>query len=172
MGTDCAPGGFTRQETLTLTGCTSSRLAYLEKVGLIIPHRIGNNKRPLVLFTWEQLLEIRAIKNLRKDVSLQTVRNIISFLDESGFDSTLKDKMMVVIDEEVFWVQPDLSDIGQRLPKAVKVAAKRNKGIGQYILVTIPPFSAILGEIWHAARESSAVVDFESFKGRAKAEPA
>jgi DNA-binding transcriptional MerR regulator len=163
--------GFTRQETMHLAGCTSSRLAYLEKVGLIIPYRFGNNARPIVIFSWEQLLEIRAIKNLRKDVSLQTVRKIIKFLDDSGYDNSLRDKQLVVIGEEVFWVKQDWSDFGDRLPATVKVADKSNKQVGQYVLLLIPPLTDIVNEIWEAANKSK-VIDLKSFEQRAKALPA
>ncbi|BBD58011.1 hypothetical protein NIES2109_07800 [Nostoc sp. HK-01] len=163
--------GFTRQETIHLAGCTSSRLAYLEKVGLVIPYRFGSNARPTVIFSWEQLLEIRAIKNLRKNVSLQTVRKIIKFLDDSGYDNGLRDKQLVVIGEEVFWVQQDWSDFGENLPTAMKVADKSNKQVGQYVLLVIPSLTEIVNEIWEAARHSK-VIDFKSFEQRAKVLPA
>ena len=164
--------GFTRQETIHLAGCTSSRLAYLEKVGLVIPYRFGNNGRPTVVFSWEQLLEIRAIKNLRKeDVSLQTVRKIIKFLDESGYDNSLRDKQLVVVGDEVFWIKQDWSDFGDNIPTTVKVAGKNNKEVGQYVLLVIPPLTDIVSDIWEAARKSE-VVDFNSFEQRAKAFPA
>ena len=164
--------GFTRQETIHLAGCTSSRLAYLEKVGLVIPYRFGNNGRPTVVFSWEQLLEIRAIKNLRKeDVSLQTVRRIIKFLDDSGYDNSLRDKQLVVVGDEVFWIKQDWSDFGENMPTTVKVAGKNNKEVGQYVLLVIPPLTDIVSDIWEAAKRSE-VVDFKSFEQRAKAIPA
>ncbi|AVH65714.1 hypothetical protein CDG77_26380 [Nostoc sp. 'Peltigera membranacea cyanobiont' 213] len=163
--------GFTRQETMHLAGCTSSRLAYLEKVGLVIPYRFGINARPTVVFSWEQLLEIRAIRNLRKNISLQTVRKIIKFLDDSGYDNGLRDKQLIVIGDEVFWVKQDWSDFGENLPTTVKVADKSNKQVGQYVLLVIPSLIDIVNEIWEAARQSK-VIDFKSFEQRAKVLPA
>lgn len=162
--------GFTRRETLALTGDTSNRLQYLERVDLVIPHRIGNSRRPTVIYTWEQILEIRAIKNLRQTTSLQTVRKIIKFLDESGFDDSLRDKQLVVIDEEVFWVRSDWKDFSDKIPSALKVAGNKSAGVGQYVLLVIPALSAIVNDIWTAAAESQAI-DFESFQERAKAKP-
>lgn len=165
--------GFTRKETMQLTGCTSSRLAYLEKVGLIIPYRYGTNSgRPTVVFSWEQLLEIRAIRNLRhEDVSLQTVRKIIEFLDQSGYDNSLRNKQLVIVGDEVFWIELDWSDFGTNMPTALKVGSKKNRGIGQYVLLVIPPLLDIVKDIWEAAQNSK-VIDFPSFKERAKAVPA
>ena len=161
--------GFTRTETLALTETTSNRLQYLEKAGLIIPHRIGKSRKPTVLYTWEQVLEIRAIKHLRQEISLQTVRRIVNFLSESGFDDSLRNKQLVVIDDEVFWIQLDWQDFPQKRPSAVKVAGSQGKGVGQYTLLVIPALTEIVNEVWKAAKESE-TVDFESFKQRAKAQ--
>lgn len=130
--------GFTRREVLALTETTSNRLQYLERAELIMPKREGAISRPTVLYSWEQLLEIRAIKNLRQEVSLQTVKKIIQFLDSSGFDDTLRDKQIVVVDEDVFWVRTDWKDFSDHLPPVLKVAGKNNRGVGQYILIVIP----------------------------------
>ena len=43
--------GFIRTETLALTETTSNRLQYLEKTGLIIPQRIGESRKPTVVYT-------------------------------------------------------------------------------------------------------------------------
>lgn len=163
--------GFTRQEVIRLTGCNSNRLSYLEKVDLVTPTRIGVGKKPIVLYTWEQLLEIRAIRDLRKEISLQTVRSIVDFLNHSGVDDTLRDKQLVVVEDEVFWVKLDFSDIGQISAAVQRVASKKKKGIGQYVLLVIPPLANIVAEIWETAQQSN-VIDFESFKARAKAQPA
>lgn len=162
--------GFTRQETLKITGCTSSRLSYLEKVGLVIPQRVGSNKRPTVLYTWEQLLEIRAIRSLRKEsVSLQAVRMIVKTLNECGFDDSLRDKLLVIVGDEVLWVNPDWSDF--KAPAALTVASKSGKGVGQIVFLVVQPFAEIVKELWDRAK-SSKVIDFESFQQRAKAKPA
>lgn len=161
--------GFTRQEVIKLTGCNANRLSYLEKVGLIAPTRFGSKKKPTVFYTWEQLLEVRAIRDLRKEVSLQTIRSIIAFLNQNGIDDSLRDKQLVVIDDEVFWV--DVSEAGKIGDFVVKVASKNKKHIGQFMFWTIPPLAGIVEEIWETAQQST-VIDFESFKARAKAQPA
>ncbi|HEY9888042.1 MAG TPA: hypothetical protein V6D02_06550, partial [Candidatus Obscuribacterales bacterium] len=84
--------GFTRQETLALTQTTSSRLAYLDRTQVVVPEKYGNPKKPTVIYSWEQVLEIRAIASLRKQISLQMVRKLVNFLDEHGLDPTLHDK--------------------------------------------------------------------------------
>ncbi|MBD1840907.1 MerR family transcriptional regulator [Coleofasciculus sp. FACHB-501] len=159
--------GFTRPETLALTETTSNRLQYLEMKELVIPQRIGKSRKPTVIYTWEQILEIRAIKHLRQEISLQAVRKIVEFLNESGFDDSLRDKQLVVIDDEVFWIQQDWQDFPEKMPSAVKVAGRSGKGVGQYVLLVIPTLMEIVNEVWEAARKSE-VIEFDSFKQRAK----
>jgi len=156
--------GFTRKEVIDLAGTTSNRLQYLERANLITPRRLEKTGRATVLYTWEQLLEIRAIKNLRQTISLQTVRKIIEFLDKSGFDDNLRDKQLICVDEDIYWVKRNWED----MPKILRVTAKRGKDVGQYILLVIPALIDIVDEVWEAA-EKSKVMDIASFKQRAKA---
>jgi DNA-binding transcriptional MerR regulator len=160
--------GFTRRETLDLTETTSNRLQYLERVGLIVPQRIGSSSKPTVIYTWEQILEIRAIKNLRQEISLQTVRKIVDILNKYGFDESLRDKQLIAINDDVFWIRQDWTDFSEQMPKALKVASKKGKNIGQYTLTVIPTLGDIVDEVWSAAKKSK-VVDMRSFEQRAKA---
>lgn len=158
--------GFTRQETLALTTTTSSRLAYLDRTGVIVPEKYGNSKKPTVIYSWEQVLEVRAINELRQKVSLQTVRKIVEFLDNTGFDTNLRNKHLVVVNDEVFWVMADWSD----MPRVMKVADKKSKGLGQFVLIVLPPIADIINAVWETAKKSK-IIDLESFKRRAKADP-
>lgn len=159
--------GFTRQETLALTQTTSSRLAYLDRTGIIVPQKYGNPKKPTVIYSWEQVLEVRTIAHLRKQISLQMVRQLVIYLDQHGLDTTLHDKHLVTTANEVFWVSPDWSD----MPQIMKVADREGDGLGQLVLLVLPPLNTVIQEIWQAA-ETSNVVDFDSFKQRAKTIPA
>ena len=158
--------GFTRQETIALTHTTSSRLAYLDRTRVIVPQKYGNPKKPTVIYTWEQVMEIRAISNLRQKISLQMVRKIVQFLDTQDLNASLHDKHLVATDDEVFLVQQDWSD----MPHIMKVADRQNQGVGQLVLLVLPPLSNLIQDIWDAAKTST-VINFESFKQRAKARP-
>lgn len=166
---------FTRTETRELAGATSNQLQYLERSELIKPSRITEGrKKPLVFYTWEQILEIRAVRNLREqNVSLQTVRKIIKFLDDSKIDNTLRDKLLVAVDDNVFWVNQDWSDFGMQMTKisAMYVASKKQANIGQFTLIVIPALQDIVKQVWEIA-ERSQIVDLKEFKKRAKAKPA
>lgn len=148
---------FTRQEALILTKTTTARLAYLARTGIVVPQRADQVH---LVYTWEQILEIRAINHLRRKLSLQTIRKIVEFLGKSGFDTSLKDKHLVVINDDVGWVMPDWSD----MPRVMKVAGKN---VGQFVLVAIPPLNNLIDDIWQTARNSN-VIDFEHFRRRAQ----
>lgn len=157
---------FTRQETIALTKTTSSRLAYLDRVGIVEPEKYGNTKKPTVIYSWAQVLEIRAINNLREKVSLQTIKDMIQYLDKTGFEPSLRDKRLVAINGEILWVMPDWSD----MPRVMTVASKKSKGLGQFVLVVLPAIEDLIKAVWETAQKSD-VIDFESFKRRAKDKP-
>jgi hypothetical protein len=55
----------------------------------------------------------------------------------------------------------------QRLVICYSATLSSLKDVGQYILLVIPTLSEIVNEIWQAAA-TSPIVDFASFKQRAK----
>lgn len=159
-------GLITRKEAMELTGATSNQLQYFERVNLIKPTRIlkERRKRPDVYYSWTQLLEIKAICKLRQETSLQTIRKILDFLEEYQINKSLRDKQIVVIDGEAFWVKLDWSDFGRQI-SALKVADKHNKGVGQYTLIVVPAFKDLEQEIWETAKQSK-TIDIKSFTKR------
>lgn len=162
---------FSRREAMELAGATSNQLQYLERSGLIIPMRIlrEGKKKPEVYYSWEQLLEIRAIRNLRKQTSLQVIRRVIEFFDKCQFDKNLRDKQIVVVDDEVFWIERNWSDFGKQI-SVLKVADHHRKGIGQYTLIVIPALRDVIEEVWDVAEEST-IIEIKDFHRRAKDEP-
>lgn len=161
---------FTRRETIELTGATSNQLQYLERSELIKPTREWNGKKkPDVYYNWQQVLEIRAIRNLRETTSLQVIRKVLDFFEEYQIDKSLRDKQIIAINEEVFWVNHDWSNLKEQVP-ILKVGDKRGKGIGQYMLLVVPAFEDIVNEIWDTAKNSK-VIDIEKFKRKAKNKP-
>jgi DNA-binding transcriptional MerR regulator len=158
--------GFTRQEAIALAKTTSSRLAYLDRINVVVPKKYGNTKKPTVIYSWNQILELRAISDLREQVSLQVIRQMLQFFESHGYAPELRDKHLVALNSEIHWIMPDWSD----MPKMMQVASKKNKGLGQLVLVVLPPRGNLIMAVWEAAKKSN-VIDFESFKQRAKEIP-
>ncbi|NEQ45440.1 MAG: MerR family transcriptional regulator [Leptolyngbya sp. SIOISBB] len=151
---------FTRRETVILTRTSLTRLAYLARTGVIVPMTNDEDAVRQVYYTWEQILELRAIRLLRRQVSLQMIRKILAFLEGTGCGA-LHDKHLVIKDGEVHWVQPQAN----MEPQVVQVAAKANCHVGQLNLMTLPSLMNLADEIWETARSSN-VIDFESFRQR------
>jgi DNA-binding transcriptional MerR regulator len=156
---------FTRKEVMESTECTSNQLQSYERANLIVPKRVERAGRPTVLYTKRQLLQVKAIKNLREQMSLQTIKKIVDFLDAHNINSSLYDKQIIAIDDEVFWVDLDWTDFAERVPKALKIISRRRKEVGQYTLIVTPPLANIVNEILKSAKKSK-IIDFESFKAR------
>ena len=156
--------GFTRQEAMQLTNCTSSRIAYLEKIGLITPFRYGTiGGKPTVIFSYRQLLGIQAVRELRlEDVPLATVKTLVSFLENTNQVDISKDKLLVAVNEDVFLVQKDWSDFANKMPKSLKKASKENKNISWYTLIVIS-IGDLIDEIFNTAKNSKKI-DFRDFQ--------
>ncbi|BBD59002.1 hypothetical protein NIES2109_17810 [Nostoc sp. HK-01] len=155
---------------MELTGATSNQLQYLERSGLIEPVREWNGKKkPDVYYNWSQILEVRAIRNLRETTSLQVIRKILDYFEEYQIDKSLRDKQIVALNDEVFWIDYNWSNFTERI-SALKIADRQGKGVGQYTLLVVPALQDIVNEIWEVAQNSK-VIDIEYFKRRAKAQP-
>lgn len=159
--------GFTRQETIALTETNSNQLSYLDRTGLIIPQKYGNSKKPTIIYSWEQIIKIRAINNYsdKKQIRLQTANKIIEFFNKDEFDY-YKDRRLVIINDKGYYIDKNFSN----MPTAMKLADEENENLGSFVIIVIPKLSTIVKGIWNAAKNSE-VIDFESFKYRAGAKP-
>jgi DNA-binding transcriptional MerR regulator len=139
---------WTRLEVSKLAGITPSQLDYLTKIGLITPKRIGN-KRPVVLYSWVQLVVIRVYAKLREEYSLQTLRNAIEYLNEHP-EKLLINKRLVAYANEILWIDDTEIDFY----KAVAVDGK-NKGR----MIATFTLQNLIDELVKVGKDN--IVDFE-----------
>lgn len=151
--------GFTRRSTALLTRSSLSRLAYLERIGLIVPHRSGQTNRPLVLYSWEQVLEIRAMNQLRRQLSFQRIRKIIRFLDDHGFDPSLRNKQLVVLNDTITWVK----SLQTSRPQVIQITDKSNRCTGQ-LLLSLFPLATADSSLPSSAITNPKVIDIRQFQ--------
>lgn len=153
--------GFSRNEVIDLTGLKLHKISYLDRAGLISPKRtsLPGQKRTFLSYSWLQLLELKAVAKLREGVSLQSLRKVVDFLESNCEDSLLSNKNLILLGGDVFWVNPDFSD----LPGIMMSLSKNPGQLAHSDLMLIPNMKQ---ELFKAA-ETSNVVDFESFKERA-----
>lgn len=62
-----------------MTGSTSSRLSYLDKMGLVCPQKIGQapGKKPAVFYTDKQIEQIRLIDKASQFFHAEGIRTLI-----------------------------------------------------------------------------------------------
>jgi hypothetical protein len=154
--------GFVRQEVMILGNVTSSRLAYLDRSKIIIPNKYGSSKKPTVIYTWDQLLQVRAIAHLKQKISLPLTQQVVTALKALNFDSDWWDKHLLIAGEEVYVSKSDWSNMPEIMRE---IASKNNRDI---VAIVFPPIDSIISDIWQAAIGSE-LIDFELFKGRTKA---
>lgn len=65
---------YSRQQAIKLSGSTSSRLAYYDRMGLVIPEKIGDGKKPVVLYSEKQIEQLRLINIATEFLSLDGIR--------------------------------------------------------------------------------------------------
>ena len=149
--------GFTRQETIALTGISSSRLSYLDRTSLVTPKKIGNRKHPKVIYSWKQVLELKTIERLRENLSLQEIRKVLSFLRERDYKTTFFEHRLVFVNLQLYLVE-DVQNFGL----IVLEASGNNKG--QVIIREIGAVGDIITELWAEAQKHQ-VLDFDKRAG-------
>lgn len=144
--------GFTRQETIAITGVKSGRLSYLDKTGLVVPEKHGNPKHPTVVYDWEKILQIKIIERLREKLSLQEIRKVIDFLKERGYNPSLFSCKLVFVDKQLYLIEN-----WEKFGNLVLEASGANKG--QIVIQEIGSIGEILLELRQEA-ERQHVLDF------------
>ncbi|MHC5763277.1 MerR family transcriptional regulator [Nostoc sp.] len=150
--------GLTRQETISLTGVSSSRLSYLDSTGLVSPEKFGNPKHPKVIYSWEKILQIKIIDRLREKLSLQEIRKVLEFLEERNYTPSLFKCNLVFIGEQLYLIE-NWKDFG------LKVLEASGKNKGQLVIHQIGAIGEVIVEL--QARKDE-VLDFDK---RAKGTP-
>jgi len=151
--------GFTRQETVVLTGTTSNKLSYLDRIGLVQPRKYGNSKHPTVIYNWQQVIQIKIIERLRENLSLQEVRRVLAFLEEQGYSHNFQACNLVFINSQLYLIQD-----WQAFGMTVLEVSGKNRG-----QVTIHEIGAI-GEVIEVLRQEAERHQVREFEERAKFE--
>ncbi|CAN1212222.1 HTH merR-type domain-containing protein [Tumidithrix helvetica PCC 7403] len=153
--------GFTRQETIDLTGIDSGRLSYLDRTKLIVPQKFGNPKHPKVVYSWQQVLEIKTIERLRENLTLQEIRKVLNFLKERDYEPSFFAHKLVLVNSQLYLIE-DLKQFGL----TVLEASGENKG--QVVIHEVGAIGDIITELLREA-EKHHVLDFEKRAGLALA---
>jgi DNA-binding transcriptional MerR regulator len=145
--------GFTRQEALSITGITSGRLGYLDKTGLVTPEKFGNPKKPQVVYSVGQIIELKVISRLREKLSLQEIRKVVEYLKSKNYEQSLFECNLIFVDDELYLIE-DWKEFGMKVLKA----SGRNKG--QIAIHEIGKIGEVISELKREA-EKHRVLDYE-----------
>jgi DNA-binding transcriptional MerR regulator len=151
--------GFTRQETICLTGIDSGRLSYLDRTKLVMPLKFGNPKHPKVVYSWQQVLEIKTIERLREHLTLQEIRKVLIFLKEYDYEPSFFVHKLVLVNSQLYLVE-DIRQFGL----SVLEASGANRG--QVVIHEVGAIGDIISELMSEA-EKHHVLDFEKRVGLA-----
>ena len=135
---------FTRQEALLLAGCTSSRLASLEKSDLIVPDR----RFGAVFFTWEQVIGIRMVKCLRAGLNLYQAKTLLDFLFNQGLMSSDIRLRLALVNNQPLWMPNSFIE----LPDGMRRAFAADQVCHYNVFVT-PPLAIFVQQIRFAATQ-------------------
>jgi hypothetical protein len=138
---------FDRGTVEKLTGVTRRQMETMVKNGFVKPYTRTDYIRSKWLFSWEQLLEIKAIAKLRSVVSSQKLCLVKSFLQELGCNDSLcnnAEKVIVATNKKVFLIDNNQDVIIELIGKSK----------GQIILGTLL-VSDLINEVQSKARQES-----------------
>lgn len=142
-----------------MTGISPGRLSYLDRTGLVVPEKYGDSKRPVVVYTCQQILQIKIIDRLREKLSLQEVRKVIDFLQQQAYEPSLFSYNLVFINEQLYLIK-NWEEFGTLVLKA------SGKSKGQIVIHQVGILADVLSELHREAERN--VLDF---KKRAKGTP-
>lgn len=149
--------GFARQETIALTGIKPGRLSYFDRTGFIVPQKFGNSKHPKVVYSWQQVLEIKTIEALGERLSLQEIRKVLKFLEERNHEPSFFIHNLVFVNSQLYLIE-DLRDFG------LTVLEASGKSKGQVVIHEVGAIGDIMTELTREAKKHH-VLDFEKRAG-------
>lgn len=161
----CLHQGFDRQETMLLASVTSSRLAYLDRQKVIVPQKLGITRKPQIIYSWEQVLQIRMLTYFKQKITLALTKKIVRYFSDVGLIENWGARHLVIIDDEIYPVAPDWWD----MPTIMLNASFVHNG-DEFVVVVLPNIDKIVNEVWQRAIDSDSI-DSDSFVERAKVDP-
>lgn len=143
--------GFTRKEVMNLTGVTSGKLSYWDKTDVVSPDKIGNPKKPTVVYQWKHVMQLQVIMRLKEKLSLQEIRKILDFLESRNYNNSLFECKLFFVGTELYLVENS-----KEFADYIVKASGDNRG--ELVLKEVEPFKSILAGL---KAEENCVPDFE-----------
>lgn len=175
--------GFPRPEVIAITGINVDRLNYLDRTNTVVPYRYGSKKKPVLLFTWAQLIQLKLVDILKADyVNDVLISKILLRVNEEYKNPEFLNQNFIIYNDEVYWFDRavDLKEVMGAIEKQVH---KSNPNLASLNVYTPAPYAPLHKEYraieikwnpYHSMRyvvvsliinaRDSKEIDFEDFK--------
>ena len=157
--------GFTTREVVDLTKVNPNSLRYWLENKILEPQKIpvGKGTRNTYLYSFSQLVEVKAIMALRKNVTVKTIRAVKTFISDHFESSNISDKPIIVLnngDKSDVYLQGDNRFLTQ-------ITGMNVGQITHMDLIFIPSINTHIVEIVKTVKHGdSKSVDLINFKAR------
>jgi len=134
--------GFPRPEVIAITGINVDRLNYLDKTNTVVPYRYGNKKKPVLLFTWAQLIQLKLVDILKADnVNDIVIDKILFKVNQEYKTPDFLHQNFIVYNDEAYWFHRSfpLNDVIGAIEQAVH---KTSLNPGSLNIYTLPPYTS------------------------------
>ena len=159
--------GFTTREVVDLTKVNPNSLRYWLENKILEPQKIpvGKGTRNTYLYSFSQLVEVKAIMSLRKNVTVKAIRAVKNFIADHFETSNIADKQIIVLnngDKTDVYLQGDNRFLTQ-------ITGCNEGQITHMDLIFIPSIKTHILDIVKTVKHGeSKSVDLINFKARLK----
>jgi DNA-binding transcriptional MerR regulator len=137
---------FTAKIVKKLCGVSDRQLTYWSELGLVTSNKLvrEHGGRPLRVYSWEHLLELKVIARLRESVGLPIIRKAIEYLSKNSENPCLREKILISMNGEILWI--NRSEMNKTFIEIIT-----GKFAGQSLVVEfITSANTEISELWQA----------------------
>jgi DNA-binding transcriptional MerR regulator len=147
---------FTRKQACELTGLSGTQVDYLCKLGIVVPEKIGGPKRPVVLYTWNKVIELKIFAKLKeRKVPTEHIQSVVEKIREHDYDLSFCNKYLLTsLNPEIRKkINEMCKEFGEKPPKFTKPEKyalgieKFEKGSTVYLLLTREEINTWINEL-------------------------
>ena|GEM_PF-6257047 len=121
---------YPRQQVLVLTGLTSGQLSRLDTSGMVKPQKLGSdNHRPIVLYSREQVWELRVVKKLRLHLTKEELSLALQSFRTGRFQDVLFERYLVFALGDLYFLPAQY--MGQEIVESLR----KNGGVAALKIV-------------------------------------
>jgi len=114
---------------------------------------VGHATRPKVVYSIEQVLQIKVIYRLREELSLQEIRQVLQLLEDKGYEPSLFSLNLLFFNGKLYML--DGQDAVNQ--KIIELTGKHR---GQIVMQPVDPIGDVISSLYKEA-ERHCILDFD-----------